>query len=339
MALMEHDQRRDQAIVSDRLQHDDPKTASPKIAIFQYLAIAVFVFLVSGFWKLQVQNPDVYSEAAERNRIKSMPILAPRGKILDRDGRVIVDNKASYSLLLNRDQIKPEHLPAIAEALQLDYGELANKIRRLGPNPQIIIKDQLTRDEIAWVESHQDLDTYPEMQLIKAWRRQYPQDGFAAHVIGYVGEISESELDSPAFLDYHQGDIIGKDGLEREYDSTLRGIDGQQRVLVDNMGRERQMLTTQDAVPGKDLKTTLDLDLQAVAELAMNDKRGAVVALDPRDGEVLAMVSRPTFDANKFTGRISRTDWDEIANDPHKPLLNRAIQAQLAPGSTFKPIM
>ena len=337
MAIIESEHQRAEEISPDRLLHDDPKAASGKIAVFQYLTVAVFVFLVSGFWKLQVQNPDVYSEAAERNRIKSTPILAPRGKILDRDGRVIVDNKASYSLLLNRDQIKPEHLPAIAEALQLDYGELAGKIHRMGPNPQIIIKDQLSRDDIAWVESHQDLNTYPEMQLIQAWRRQYPQDGFAAHVIGYVGEISESELNSPQFIEYHQGDIIGKDGLERQYDQTLRGVDGQQRVLVDNMGHERQMETTQDAVPGKDLHTTLDLDLQSVAELAMEGKRGAVVALDPRTGEVLAMVSRPSFDPNKFTGRISRNDWNEIANDPYKPLMDRAIQAEFAPGSTFKP--
>jgi penicillin-binding protein 2 len=330
---------RDEQVSPERFPREDPKESASKIAIFQYLTVAVFVFLVSGFWKLQVQNPDVYSEAAERNRIKSTPTLAPRGKILDRDGRVIVDNKASYSLLLNRDQIKPEHLPAIAEALQLDYGGLTLKIRRMGSTPQIIIKDQLTRDEIAWIESHQDVDTYPEMQLIRAWRRQYPQGGFAAHAVGYVGEISENELDSPQFVDYHQGDIVGKDGLEKQYDQILRGVDGQQRVLVDNMGHERNIETTQEAVPGKDLRTTLDLDLQAVAELAMQDKRGAVVAIDPRDGEVLAMVSRPTFDPNKFTGRISRSDWAEIAGDPHKPLMNRAIQAQLAPGSTFKPLM
>ncbi len=339
MALIHSEHRRTEGVSADRLLREGPKKASGKIAIFQYLTVAVFVFLISGFWKLQVQNPDVYSEAAERNRIKSTPILAPRGKILDRDGRVIVDNKASYSLLLNRDQIKPEHLPPIADALQLDYGDLVTKIHRMGNRPQIIIKDQLTRDEIAWVESHQDAGAYPEMQLIKAWRRQYPQDGFAAHVIGYVGEISESELDSPQFIDYHQGDIIGKDGLEREYDQSLRGVDGQQRVLVDNMGHERQMENAQEAVPGKDLRTTLDLDLQSVAELSMDGKRGSVVALDPRDGEVLAMVSRPAFDPNKFTGRISRTDWDAIASDPNKPLMNRAIQAQLAPGSTFKPIM
>ncbi|MFL6464911.1 MAG: penicillin-binding protein 2 [Bryobacteraceae bacterium] len=339
MAIVESEHRLDEEVSPERLLRDDPQKASGKIAVFQYLTVAVFIFLISGFWKLQVQNPDVYSEAAERNRIKSTPILAARGKILDRDGRTIVDNKASYSLLLNRDQINWEHLPAISDALQLDYGELSTRIRRMRAAPQIIIKDQLSRDEIAWIEAHQDVSTYPEMQLIRSWKRLYPQDGFAAHVTGYVGEIAEAELNQPQFLDYHQGDIIGKDGLERQYDSTLRGTDGQQRVLVDNMGRERQMAGTQEAVPGKDLRTTLDLDLQSVAELSMDNKRGAVVALNPQNGEVLAMVSRPTYDPNKFTGRISRTDWNGIMEDPHKPLLNRAIQAQLAPGSTFKPIM
>jgi len=339
VAIVESEHRLDEEVSPERLLRDDPKKASNKIAAFQYLTVAVFVFLISGFWKLQVQNPDVYSEAAERNRIKSTPVLAARGKILDRDGRVIVDNKASYSLLLNRDQINWEHLPAICDALQLDYGELSAKIRRMRAAPQIIIKDQLSRDEIAWIEAHQDADSYPEMQLIKSWKRQYPQEGLAAHAVGYVGEIGEAELNLPQFLDYRQGDIIGKDGLERQYDSTLRGVDGQQRVLVDNMGRERQMEDAREAVAGKDLRTTLDLDLQAVAELSMNNKRGAAVALNPQNGEVLAMVSRPTYDPNKFTGRISRADWNEIMQDPHKPLLNRAIQAQLAPGSTFKPIM
>ena len=133
--------------------------------------------------------------------------------------------------------------------------------------------------------------------------------------------------------------IDQRPGLEKQYDKILRGVDGQQRVEVDNLGHERQMETTQPAVPGKDLKTTLDLDLQSVAELAMLGKRGGVVALDPRSGEVLAMMSAPTFDPNKFTGRISRSDWNQITTDPYKPLLNRAIQAEFAPGSTFKPIV
>jgi penicillin-binding protein 2 len=332
------DNRRMQTAAPTPVYRDDPRDAAGKIAVFQYFTVLVFVFLVSGFWQLQVQDPERYSEAAERNRIKSTPLLAPRGKILDRDGRVIVDNHTSYSLLLNREQTKWEHLPAISAALQLDYGDLTAAIRR-NTRPQIIIKDQLSRDEIAWIESHQDVSAYPEMQLIKSWRRQYPQGGFAAHVTGYVGEISESELNSPQYTDYHQGDVIGKDGLERQYDKTLRGVDGQQRVRVDNLGHERQMETTQDATPGKDLRTTLDLDLQTVAELSMEGKRGGVVALDPRNGEVLAMMSAPSFDANKFTGRISRSDWNQITTDPYKPLMNRAIQAEFAPGSTFKPIV
>src|SRR5579875_3279512 len=159
--------RLDQQVSQERAYKDDPKQASSKVAAFQYLTVAVFVFLVAGFWKLQVQNPDVYSEAAERNRIKSTPILAARGKILDRDGRVIVDNKASYSLLLNREQIKWEHLPAIAEAMHLNYDDLAAKIRHL-TRPQIIVKDQLSRDEIAFVQAHQDPGTYPEMDLIRS---------------------------------------------------------------------------------------------------------------------------------------------------------------------------
>jgi len=334
----DNESRRLQSSAPQIAYRDDPRDAAGKIAIFQYATVLVFVFLVSGFWQLQVQDPERYSEAAERNRIKSTPLLAPRGKILDRDGRVIVDNRTSYSLLLNRDQIKWEHLPAISSALQLDYGDLTAHIRR-DTRPQIIIKDQLSRDDIAWIEAHQDESAYPEMQLIKSWRRQYPQGGFAAHVTGYVGEISETELDLPQFSDYRQGDIIGKDGLEKQYDKTLRGVDGQQRVQVDNLGHERQMETTQDATNGKDLETTLDLDLQSVAELAMDGKHGAVVALDPRNGEVLAMMSAPSFDPNKFTGRISRTDWNQLMTDPFKPLLNRAIQAEFAPGSTFKPIV
>lgn len=318
---------------------DSTKAATAKILAFQYVVVAVFIFLLSGFWALQVQNPDYYSEAAEKNRVKSTPILAPRGKILDRDGRVIVDNKASYSLLLNRDQLKWEHLPAIADALHLDYNELANKIRRMGSRPQIVIKDELSRDEMAWIQSHRDESSIPEMEVIKSWKRLYPQDGFAAHAVGYVGEISESELDQPQFIDYHAGDVIGKDGIEREYDSILRGVDGERRVLVDSMGRERQVDKPKEAVGGRDLQLSLDLDLQSVAELAMDGKRGGVVAIDPRTGEVLAMVSRPTFDPNKFTGRISRTDWKEIAGDPYKPLMNRVTQAEFAPGSTFKPIM
>lgn len=324
------------------LLRDDTKFASSKIGVFQYITVGVFLFLISGFWQLQIQNEETYSEAAARNRIKSLPIVAPRGKILDRDGRTIVDNHSSFSLILSRENLRPEHIKPIAEGLNLDPEDLEAKLNRFRNRPKyepIIIKDNLTRAELAFVNAHRDSETFPEMELIEAQQRLYPKDGLAAQVIGYVGEVSEPELNTAEFARYESGDVVGKDGIERQYDDTLRGINGQRQVLVDNRGRERQLLGIKEAVPGKDLQLTLDLDLQSVAELAMDGRRGAVVALDPRNGEVLAMVSRPAYDANRFLGGIKKADWAEIMNNPDHPMINRVIQAQLAPGSTFKPIM
>ena len=325
-----------------RALRDDPKIASGRIALFQYLALAIFLFLISGFWELQVRNPEIYSERAERNSIKALPILAPRGKILDRDGRVIVDNHFSFSLILSREHLKPENVPIIAAGLNLDQQELERRIQRFRNRPRyepIIIKEELTPGEIAFVEAHRDANGLPELELVHAYRRLYPRNCVAAHVIGYVGEVSEAELNSPEFIRYEPGDVIGKAGIERQYDAHLRGVDGQRQVLVDNLGRERRVLGLKPAIPGKKLQLTIDLDLQVVAELAMEGRKGAVVALDPRNGEVLAMVSRPAFDPNKFATRIRPEDWKELISNPDNPLLNRAIQAQLAPGSTFKPIV
>jgi penicillin-binding protein 2 len=321
---------------------DDVQRAAAKIAVFQYAAVAVFLFLISGFWRLQIESPDVYTEQASRNSIKSLPILAPRGKILDRDGRVIVDNHSSFSLILSRENLKEEHLKAISEGLNIDYEQLLERLRRFRHRPTyepIIIKEELTPGELAFVESHRDPSTFPEMELIHAQKRLYPREGFAAHVIGYVGEVSENELNTAEFIDYEQGDVVGKQGIERQYNRHLMGVDGQRQVLVDNRGKERQAWGVKEAIPGKNLQLTLDLDVQAVAELAMEGRRGAVVALDPRTGEIIAMVSRPAYDPNRFAGRILAKDWKEIVLNPEKPMLNRAIQAQLAPGSTFKPLM
>lgn len=321
---------------------DDVTRASAKIAVIQYFAVAVFLFLISGFWRLQIESPDVYEAQADRNRIKSLPILAPRGKILDRDGRVIVDNHSSFSLILSRENLKEEHLKAIAEGVNLDYDELVARLKRFRRRPTyepIIVKEELTPGELAFVESHRDPGTFPEMELIHAQKRLYPRDAFAAHVIGYVGEVSENELNTAEFIDYEQGDVVGKQGIERQHNRHLMGVDGQRQVIVDNRGKERQVFRTKEAIPGKDLQLTLDLDLQAVAELAMEGRRGSVVALDPQSGEVLAMVSRPAYDPNRFAGRILAKDWKEIVLNPEKPMLNRSIQAQLAPGSTFKPLM
>jgi penicillin-binding protein 2 len=203
----------------------------------------------------------------------------------------------------------------------------------------IPLKQELTPRDLAFVESHRDPQTFPEMELVQTPRRLYPQNGLAAHVIGYVGEVSDQDLNSPEFAKYSQGERVGKFGLERQYNDILMGVDGQRRVVVDNMMHERAVLEDVEATPGQSLQTTLDLDLQAVAELSMEDRKGAVVALDPRDGEILAMVSRPAFDPSMFAGHVRSKDWNELINNPDKPLMNRAIQAQFAPGSTFKPIV
>jgi penicillin-binding protein 2 len=325
-----------------RLFRDDTRFALGRIAVFQYLTVGIFLILILGFWILQVRDQDENSELAERNRIKTVPLLAPRGKILDRDGRVIVDSHSAFEVTLSRETLKPEHIDAIAAGLHLDPDDIRAKLKRFASRPKrfpMTIKKELTPGELAFVDSHRDQYTFPELDLVENQQRLYPRNGMAAHVIGYVGEVSEQELNTSEFAKYSQGDIVGKFGLERQYNDTLMGIDGQMRVTVDSLGNKRETLDNKDATPGHNIQLTLDLDLQAVAELSMEGKRGAVIALDPRNGEVLAMVSRPTFDPNVFTTKIKADDWKGLLNDPDKPLLNRAIQAQFAPGSTFKPIV
>ncbi len=319
---------------------DDTHFAAGKIAAFQYTTVAIFLFLISGFWRLQVLNPQIYDERAMQNSIKSVPIPGPRGRIRDRDGRVIVDNHSSFTLLLARENLKEAHLKPIADGLDLDYNDLLSRVQKFKTQPKYVplkIKSELSPADLSFIDSHRDF--FPEMEVIQHQSRLYPQNGMLAHVIGYTGEISEQELDLPEFGKYKSGDVIGKFGIEREYNATLMGVDGQRQVIVDNRGQVREELAKKDAIPGKDLQLTIDLDLQAVAELAMEGKNGAVVALDPRTGEVLAMVSRPAFDPNKFAERVRTKDWKELLDNPDHPLMNKAIQAQQAPGSTFKPFV
>jgi penicillin-binding protein 2 len=336
------DPERTQLDPATRLFRDDTRFAHGRIAVFQYLAVGVFIFLISGFWLLQVRDHRTNSELAERNSIKTVPLRAPRGKIVDRDGRVIVDNQPSSTLMLTQENLKPEHLALVADALHLDLEDLRGRVKRYSSRPKYVpipIKQELTPADLTFVESHRDPESFPELEVIQTPRRLYPRDGLAAHVIGYVGEVSEPELNTTEFAKYSQGDMVGKFGLERQYNDMLMGVDGQRRVVVDSVGREHQVLESAEATPGNNLQLTLDLDLQAVAELSIAGTRGAVVAIDPRSGEVLAMTSRPAFDPNAFAGRIRNDQWKELTDDPGNPLLNRAIQAQFAPGSTFKPIV
>src|SRR5580765_1512732 len=320
----------------------DEKVSAIRLTAAQYIILGIFLVLAYGLWRLQVMQADYYSLAAERNRIRNVPVLAPRGKILDREGRTIVDNYPSFSALLLRDSSRDLNADAdlIAQGLHLDPNEVRARIRRFATMPQyqpIFLKEDITPDELQFIEAHRN--ELPELDTIMAHRRLYPRNGFMAHLIGYVGEVSDDMLNQAAFELYNPGDVVGISGVERQYNSLLMGKNGSRQALVDSHGREVGRLGETEAEPGKQLKLTIDIDLQIAAEEALEGKNGAIIAMDPRTGEILAMVSRPTFDPNDFSVRISRDEWTKLVNDPDKPLLNKAIQAQLAPGSVFKIIM
>ena len=320
----------------------EEKVSPVKLAAVQYLIVAVILILLAGLWRLQVVNASDYRLLAEANRVRKIPILAPRGKLFDRDGRLLVDNYSSVACFLLREQMKnPEtEIPAIADGLHLSPDQVQEAIAHYQYAPKyqpIPLKADISPDEQAFIEAHRN--ELPELELLEEQRRLYPRDGFAAHLIGYVGEISEADLNNAKYAFYEPGDVVGKSGVEQSYDSLLRGEDGSRDAIVNSHGREVGRLGEELAKPGKDLRLTIDLDVQMAAEKALEGKNGAIVAMDPHTGEILAMVSRPVFDPNQFAVRLTRSYWNGIITDPEHPLLNKAIQAQVAPGSTFKIIM
>jgi penicillin-binding protein 2 len=320
----------------------DDKIPAPKLAAVQYVILIVIAMLVVRLWNLQVRGTEKYENLAEQNRIRKVPILAPRGKIYDREGRILVDNYPSVSALLIREQMPKDNaadIKKIAAGLHMTEDEIRDRMRRMSgaQNTPFLLKDDITPDEQAFIEAHRD--ELPELETIMVHRRLYPKNGFLAHLIGYVGEVSDEDLNSPQYELYQPGAVVGKSGVEEFYNDILIGKDGSRRALVNSHGKEVGRLSTDPAVPGHSLKLTIDLDIQIAAEEALADRNGAVVAMDPHTGEILAMVSRPTFDPNAFSVRISSKDWNALVTDPNKPLLNKAIQAQLAPGSVFKIIM
>ncbi len=318
------------------------KLSTFKLTVVQYGILLLMLGLVAGLWRLQVLDVNNYRLLAEQNHIRKEPILAPRGKLFDRENRLVVDDYPSVTCFLVREQNKnvEADLPFIAKGLDLDLEQLRATLHRYRSQPgyqPIPIKQDVTADEQAFIAAHRN--ELPELETIDEERRLYPRDGFAAHLIGYVGEVSEDDLDNPRFAYYEPGDVVGKAGVEETYDELLRGKDGSREVIVDSHGREVGYFGIEPAEKGQDLRLTIDNDLQRAAELALGDRNGAIVAMDPRNGEILAMVSRPSFDPNAFAIKIDRAEWNRLVTDPDHPLLNKSIQAQLAPGSTFKVLM
>lgn len=313
-----------------------------KLTVVQYGILLMMLALVGGLWRLQVLGANNFRALAQANRIRKVPVLAARGKLFDRYGRLLVDNYPSTSCFLVREQNHnvEADLPLIAEGLHLDLDQLKTTVHRYRGLPgyqPIPIKEDITADEVAFIAAHKN--ELPELETIEEARRLYPRDGFAAHLIGYVGEVSEDDLNNPRYAADEPGDVVGKAGVEETYDDLLRGQDGSRDVIVDSHGREVGFFGIQHAIPGQDLKLTIDNDIQRAAEVALGDRDGAVVVMDPRNGEILAMVSHPAYDPNDFAVKIKAADWNKLITDPDHPMMNRAIQAQLAPGSTFKILM
>jgi penicillin-binding protein 2 len=321
-----------------------------RLGTIQLIAMILLTILGGRLYYMQLVRGEHYAKRAEDQRIRIIRVPAPRGAIFDRNGKLLVDSRSTWNVILSREPIRnkdvSEMIEPFADGLGLDRQFLQERLQWIKKQPETettVIKENATLADITWVEAHQ-LE-YPELRIELQPQRFYPNGSVLAHVLGYVGEISPKQLEKQEYKDkgFAPGDIIGKGGLEAYYDDVLRGKPGYRRVIVDSRGRVQQEVEKIDPQAGQDLVTTIDLDLQMAAEeqLAKSvTKRGTVIAMDPNTGELLAMASSPTFDPNTFVSRSTTPEGKrEIADyytNEDKPLLNRAIQGRYFPGSTWK---
>lgn len=323
--------------------------------IFRIGTIQIVVFLLLGIlgariYYLQVVKGEYYSERAENQRIRLIPIPAPRGAIFDRNGKILVDSRPTFNVVLSNEPIKTidvaDRIDDYASGLSLEkiyVVERLTAIKKQNDFETLVLKENVSMQDIAWVESH-SLE-YPELRIEIRPQRFYPHGEMLAHVLGYVGEISPKQLEAEEYKSkgFRPGDIIGKGGLEQSYDEFLRGRPGYRKVIVDSRGRLQSEIERIEPQSGQDMVSTIDLDLQIAAEeqLAKSvTKRGTIMAMDPNNGELLAMASAPSYDPNIFVqGSKTREGRAQIAKywqDERRPLYNRAIQGRYPPGSTWK---
>jgi len=332
---------------------DDSQNLRGRLRLIQGVIVLLLSVLAVRLYVLQVVNGAKYGEIAENQRIRKLTIPAPRGDILDRDGQVLVNSAPIYSVLLSREDTKDidrnSLIEPLAGGLDLDPQLLRERFEQVKSQPafeSILIKEGATQADIVWVDAHQ-LE-YPALRVEQTPQRRYPANGSLAHVLGYVQEISPEQLEDPRYKakGYKPGDVIGQDGVEAVYDEYLRGRDGFRRVVVDSRGHIQRELDRVEPQSGQDLVLTIDSDLQLAAEDQLRKSpqgRGVIIAMDPNNGEILALASAPTFDPNLFSQRITskegRAEYQKLLNDPDRPLLNRAVQGRYPPGSTWKPLM
>jgi len=324
-------------ILGRRRQNRAVPTLEPRIAVLTALMLAALGAVALRLYYLQIINTQELTELADRNRIRTRRVPAPRGLVYDRRHRALIDTRPSFDAVMVPEDAG--NLGRTINNLEHYLGEehVADKIgeaKEQGRPPfdTIAVKERLSWEQVVAIEAHQ-LEL-PGVSLQVTPRRRYLYGSMAAHLLGYVGEVSERELTELA--GYHMGDEVGKFGLERGWEGSLRGTAGGQEMEVDAVGRRLRLLKEVPEAPGQSVVMTLDLDLQQVAEQSLGPRSGALVAIDPNNGDVLAMVSHPAFDPNRFASGIASAEWRQLINDPNHPLENRAISGAYPPGSTFK---
>jgi penicillin-binding protein 2 len=300
---------------------------------------AAFLVVIGQLWYLQVLEGGYFRDASDKNRIRVRPIAAPRGILFDRNGLPLVDNRPAFTLSLipremDRETDKRDAvLGRVSTLVGIPYAELVDAVARV-PADSIMpvrVRRGLTLEDVAKIEEWK-LEL-PGVIVEVEPQRAYPTSRFAAHLLGYVREANDEQLRQGR---YRRGDMVGQSGLERLLDDFLRGQDGGESIEVDAMGRAIRLIQQTEPQPGAQVVTTVDRRVQEAAERAMEGHAGAVVVMDPRNGDILAMISTPAFEIDRFTGTIDRAAWLRVIKDPDHPLLNRTIQSQYAPGSVFK---
>ncbi len=322
-------------------RHPNPVQALPLRIRKAILCVGIgCLVLLLRLWYLQILEGDRYSTLSTNNRLRVRVVEAPRGFILDRHGEVMVENRPTFDLYATPEDVKnPAEVAAtLSGILKVPAADIETRLNetRARSQPLLLRKDLDEAMMVAVEERRLDL---PGINLRIRPVRAYPVAGMAANLLGYVSEINQAQLQREEYRDFSPGDTLGQSGVERRFDPFIRGMDGGEQVEVDARGRALRVVSRTDPSSGSNVFLTIDRRIQEAAETAMAGKKGTVVAMNPTTGEILAMVSRPSYDPNLFAQRISGEEWQRIATDPNHPMQNRAFQAQYPPGSIFKLIV
>jgi penicillin-binding protein 2 len=310
-----------------------------KIRIIGYVIVAGFLVLLVRLWQLQILQGTEYRNISESNRLRVIGVPAPRGIIFDRNGIPLVKNVPYFCASLIPGEFDEHLVPALAVLLGMKKEELEEKITDSGGSPfsPVRLKEGLSFKEVNYIEARRS--DFPGLMVEIESSRRYLFGNAAAHLIGYLGKMTPAQSRDPEFGDVPPDTFVGQWGVEKLYDKLLRGTAGQKVFEVDALGREIRLLQEKPPTKGSDLTLSIDIALEQEAEKAFDGRTGALVALQPDTGEILGYVSSPSFDPNMFAKGIGQEEWSSLSSDKNLPMLNRAIQSQYPPGSTFKIVM